>query len=373
MKPKDVRDKVRLCDSKTPQPCWNGSPYQQIPVTDEATTQQALQIRERAEDFPGITAEPTAVRRYAAPGKAKTAQVLGYLSPVTDDEIKQAQDGPSPYLRSDQVGRSGIERTYDKELRGKAGVTRYEVDNLGRVMGEAEDDPAVAGATLVTSLDARVQAVAEYELAAAMKRVRGETDKITGRKYEADRPRRQDRPGQAQGQREAPGRRPDHQGPRQGAALRGRAGRHRRLAVRRLAAGQDPDARQDRHRPGVRQADHRLVRDLHRRLHHRHDDLPGRHRLRLLRARRPQDLRRALRPRLRRQPGSEAGPAAQAPEGPAEDPVRRLDPRAEDQALRPHSGHARGAAGRTGTPGLPLPPGGQPGLTGSPASTGRQP
>lgn len=53
-------------------------------------------------------------------------------------------------------------------------------------MGEAENDPAVAGSTLVTSLDARVQAVAEHELAAAMKLVRGETDKITGRKYEAD-------------------------------------------------------------------------------------------------------------------------------------------------------------------------------------------
>lgn len=53
-------------------------------------------------------------------------------------------------------------------------------------MGEAENDPAVVSSTLVTSLDARVQAVAEYELAQAMKTVRGETDKITGRKYEAD-------------------------------------------------------------------------------------------------------------------------------------------------------------------------------------------
>ncbi len=74
---------------KTPQPCWNGSPYQPIPITDEATPKQALQIRERSEDFPGITAEPQAVRRYASPGKANTAQVLGYLSPVTDEEIKQ--------------------------------------------------------------------------------------------------------------------------------------------------------------------------------------------------------------------------------------------------------------------------------------------
>ncbi|MFG3506113.1 penicillin-binding protein 2 [Streptomyces sp. NPDC047821] len=186
MKPKDVMDKIRLCDSETPQPCWNGSPFQPIPVTDEATTQQALQIRERAEDFPGITAEPTAVRRYTAPGGARAAQVLGYLSPVTDEEIEKAKDSDSPFLRSDQVGRSGLERTYDKALRGKAGVTRYEVDNLGRVLGEAESDPGRPGANVVTSIDARVQAVAEYELNAAMKAVRKETDKITGRPYKAD-------------------------------------------------------------------------------------------------------------------------------------------------------------------------------------------
>ncbi|WP_326649901.1 MULTISPECIES: penicillin-binding protein 2 [unclassified Streptomyces] len=186
MKPKDVMDKVRLCDAKTPQPCWNGSPYQPIPVTDEANTQQALQIRERAEDFPGITAEPTAVRRYIGPGKTNTAQVLGYLSPVTDEEIIKAKDTDSPFLRSDQVGRSGLERTYDKELRGKAGVTRYEVDNLGRVIGEAARDEAQPGANLVTSIDARVQAVAEYELNNAMKAARLEFDKNTDENYKAD-------------------------------------------------------------------------------------------------------------------------------------------------------------------------------------------
>ncbi|GAA4998495.1 penicillin-binding protein 2 [Streptomyces siamensis] len=186
MKPKDVMEKVRLCDAKTPQPCWNGSPYQPIPITDEATPRQALQIRERSEDFPGITAEPEAVRRYAAPGKANTAQVLGYLSPVTDDEITKAKDTDSPYLRSDQVGRSGLEREYDKELRGKAGVTRYEVDNLGRVIGKAKSDAAEPGANLVTSIDARVQRVAEYELNEAMKIARTQFDKITGENYKAD-------------------------------------------------------------------------------------------------------------------------------------------------------------------------------------------
>lgn len=186
MKPEDVIGKVRLCDAKTPQPCWNGSPYQPIPITDEATPKQALQIRERSEDFPGITAEPQALRRYPGPGDSNTAQVLGYLSPVTDDELQKAKNTDSPYLRSDQVGRSGLERQYDKELRGKAGVTRYEVDNLGRVIGKAKSDAAEPGSNLITSIDARVQGVAEYELDNAMKIARTQFDSITGENYKAD-------------------------------------------------------------------------------------------------------------------------------------------------------------------------------------------
>ncbi|MFI2200987.1 penicillin-binding protein 2 [Streptomyces sp. NPDC020192] len=186
MKPDEVMQKVRLCDAKTPQPCWNGSPYQPIPITDKATPKQALTIREASEDFPGISAEPEAVRRYAGPGKSNTAQVLGYLSPVTDAEIQKAKDTDSPYLRSDMVGRSGLEREYDKELRGKAGVTRYEVDNLGRVIGKAKSTPSESGSNLVTSIDSRVQRVAEYELDKAMKAARQQFDKITNENYKAD-------------------------------------------------------------------------------------------------------------------------------------------------------------------------------------------
>ncbi|WPB93245.1 penicillin-binding protein 2 [Streptomyces malaysiensis] len=186
MKPKDVLDKVRLCDAKTPQPCWNGSPYQPIPITDEASAKQALQIREREEDFPGISAEPTAVRRYAAPAGSNAAQVLGYLSPVTDEQVKEAENTKSPLLRSDQVGSNGLERQYDSELRGEAGVTRYEVDNLGRVIGQRESQRARPGANVVTSLDSRVQAVAEKELDQAMRDARKQHDRNTGTNYKAD-------------------------------------------------------------------------------------------------------------------------------------------------------------------------------------------
>ncbi|WP_165985556.1 penicillin-binding protein 2 [Streptomyces sp. YIM 98790] len=186
MEPEEVRNRVRLCDSETPQPCWNGSPYQPIPITDEATVQQALQIWERPERYPGIVAQPTAVRRYPAPYGANTAQVLGYLSPVTDEEVAESQKTDSPLQRYDQIGRSGLERTYDEFLRGGAGIDRLEVDKFGRVIGEAEGVEPEAGANLVTSIDARIQAVVEHELLQAMKKAREQRDDISGRNYEAD-------------------------------------------------------------------------------------------------------------------------------------------------------------------------------------------
>ncbi|MBL1066523.1 penicillin-binding protein 2 [Streptomyces sp. 7-21] len=186
MEVEDVMNTVRLCDSETPPPCWNGSPYQPIPITDEATTQQALQIRERAEDFPGITAEPTAVRRYPSPYGANAAQVLGYLGPVTDEEVAASEETDSPLLRSDQIGRSGLERSYDEYLRGSSGVTEYAVDKFGRVLDESLSEEARAGSTVITSIDARVQAVVEQELENAIERARQEHDSITGRNYEAD-------------------------------------------------------------------------------------------------------------------------------------------------------------------------------------------
>lgn len=140
---KDVQDKVRLCDAKTPQPCWNGSPYQPIPVTQQATTQQAMQIMERREDFPGVTAQPTAVRRYTGAEGANASQVLGYLSPVTDEEVTKTADkaGRDRRLPSDQIGRAGLESVYDDALRGTTGVDKLEVDNLGRVIGSAGRTP----------------------------------------------------------------------------------------------------------------------------------------------------------------------------------------------------------------------------------------
>ncbi len=186
---KDVQQKVRLCDAKTPQPCWNGSPYQPIPVTQQATTQQAMQIMERREDFPGVTAQPTAVRQYPGPQGANAAQVLGYLSPVTDDEVAKSADktGRDRRLPSDQVGRAGLESVYDSDLRGTTGVDKLAVDNLGRVIGtDPGSIPAQPGNNVVTSIDSRVQKVVEDNLMQAMLDARKTVDPVTHENYAAD-------------------------------------------------------------------------------------------------------------------------------------------------------------------------------------------
>jgi cell division protein FtsI/penicillin-binding protein 2 len=102
-----------------------------------------------------------------------------------------APAGPAsagPLLRrTDTIGRAGLEKQYDRELRGAPGVTKLAVDHMGGVTGTVEETDAVPGNHLVTSIDATVQAVAERELRAAISRARTVGDRNKkGRKYKAD-------------------------------------------------------------------------------------------------------------------------------------------------------------------------------------------
>ncbi|HMC71749.1 MAG TPA: hypothetical protein VKJ07_21505, partial [Mycobacteriales bacterium] len=81
----DLNDKITLCGPNAPPGCWNGSPYEPIPVSelknDTASTRLALQILDRQEDFPGVSAKPAAVRTYLTPSGALASHILGYLGP----------------------------------------------------------------------------------------------------------------------------------------------------------------------------------------------------------------------------------------------------------------------------------------------------
>jgi penicillin-binding protein 2 len=169
-----IHDKVQLCGPKAPKGCWNGSPYEPIPVSQlsnsVASTQLALQILERQEEFPGVAAQPAAVRSYTMPDGALASHLLGYLGPISPDELKKLSKQQQDIRRSDYVGRTGIEQQYDAYLRGSPGVTQVAVDHLGAVTATVKQTAPLAGDNLVTSLDARVQATLESSLAQAVAR-----------------------------------------------------------------------------------------------------------------------------------------------------------------------------------------------------------
>ncbi|GAA5078552.1 penicillin-binding protein 2 [Thermocatellispora tengchongensis] len=166
--PREMRERIRACGPGVGKPCWPGSPYQPIPIAGDVSTRQALQILERQESFPGVTAEIQAVRQY--PLKTAAAQVLGYLQPITQEELDRRKGLADAFSGVDLMGRDGLESVYDDELRGTPGLRRVAVDRMGKALGVERQVAPTAGHTLITSIDADVQMVVERALANAMKR-----------------------------------------------------------------------------------------------------------------------------------------------------------------------------------------------------------
>ena len=177
--------RTRMCrDKGAPPPplCWNGTYQQPIPLTDDADPAMALQIMERKEEFEGVTAELTPIRAYPKKEGVNAAHLLGYVGPVTEEEAARSKEALAAgkaeveLSTTDYNGKSGLERQYDTWLRGRPGVRHLAVDNKGAVTGVVSEVAPDPGAHLVTSIDARVQAVAERQLDAAIRRAREEGD-----------------------------------------------------------------------------------------------------------------------------------------------------------------------------------------------------
>ena len=161
---RELAARTSLCGPGAPPPCWNGSPYQPIPVAKDVLLATALAIEEQAELFPGVRAHLTALRDYPQPGGALAAHLLGYLSPITESELARLPRVERDRRRNDVVGRAGLEQVYERDLAGRAGVRRIAVDSLGGVTGTVDVTAPTPGNDLVTSLDARVQKALEDAL-----------------------------------------------------------------------------------------------------------------------------------------------------------------------------------------------------------------
>lgn len=189
MKYARVYARTLTCGEKGSRPgtCWNGSPFQPVPIAEDVPQATAVSILERSEDFPSVLAESQSVRAYPAPYGVNLAQELGYLSTITQGELAHAHSQHDSSLNAASVvGRAGLERRYDDYLRGQPGYQRVAVNSLGQVLGNSGTVKARPGDTLVTSIDAKVQGVVEQQLAQTIKTARHTYDPVTHRNYVAD-------------------------------------------------------------------------------------------------------------------------------------------------------------------------------------------
>ena len=162
------------------------SRFRPVPVA-EINVEQEIYFREQAERYPSVVVERQTVRSY--PYGSLAAHVLGYVGAITEEEYEQRHVDPDeveedeiddadpselpigvtkPYDRSDEIGKAGVERTYEEYLRGTPGRQVFEVDRRNRVVREITElrEEPVPGDDVHLSIDARIQYRTEEALQA---------------------------------------------------------------------------------------------------------------------------------------------------------------------------------------------------------------
>jgi penicillin-binding protein 2 len=151
------------CSVKVPAPCWTGEPYQPVPVASHLRSAVVLAVTEHREDYPGVAIQTIAIPHY--PNGSLAGHVLGYTAQITAADKKR-----DPSLSDvDTIGVSGLEEEYDKALRGVDGSQTMNLDAQGYAVSNGRYVAPKPGDTLVTSIDARLQGLAERSLAQQIK------------------------------------------------------------------------------------------------------------------------------------------------------------------------------------------------------------
>mgnify|MGYP000896966209 CR=1 FL=1 len=152
--------------------CWNGPRERPVIVAEDVPQEVGLQLMESEGAFKAVRTELTPTRSYPKPYGINFAHVAGYLGPMNSDEVAALDEESQAALANSPIGRSGLEQQYNDVLSGRPGIQQVSVSRSGKVTDTLRDEPAVAGENLVTSVDAKLQALVEQQLAAAIARGR---------------------------------------------------------------------------------------------------------------------------------------------------------------------------------------------------------
>jgi len=158
----------------------------------QAPNRRAVQIRsdvgeevityvdEHQREFPGVIAGTQSVREY--PYGSLAAHVIGYLGEISPEILKQKKK--EGYQAGDEIGLSGVEATYDSELRGKVGTKKLEVDANGNSIREISNVEPRSGENLQLTIDQDVQTLVEAALRSGVEAARTMQDPNSPKNYQ---------------------------------------------------------------------------------------------------------------------------------------------------------------------------------------------
>jgi penicillin-binding protein 2 len=136
------------------------SSLQPVPVLSPVTDDVAQYVAEHPEDFPATNFSTTFMREY--PNGQVGAQLIGYIGRISAQELKlHAGEG---YSNDDVIGKAGVEKEFEYELRGTPELKKVRVNNQGLVIGESVVRDAVPGHDVQLTADLGVQKVADESL-----------------------------------------------------------------------------------------------------------------------------------------------------------------------------------------------------------------
>lgn len=134
--------------------------YASLVIKENLDYQSALKLYIQSSQLPGISIEKGSKRKYVTGDSASTtvlsaSHLLGYLAKLNDEEMEKLK--LKDYLLFDNIGKTGLEKTYEEQLRGKYGTKKIEVNAAGHEQTVLAEDPPQPGKNLVLTLDLEAQ------------------------------------------------------------------------------------------------------------------------------------------------------------------------------------------------------------------------
>ena len=165
--PGRMADRLQLCGTegaKRPPVCWNGSPYQPIPVAKDVPPRPRCRSWSAARSTPGSRPSWRPCASTPSPTASTPPTSCGYIGPGDRGAAGRSRGIPPTATGCGATTWSAgpvWRPQYDAALRGIPGVTTLAVDQAGRVTGTLEEIASTPGNYVVTNIDAQLQAVVE--------------------------------------------------------------------------------------------------------------------------------------------------------------------------------------------------------------------